>query len=152
MIHIRQVISICVVLQLFSACRGNAKHESRKAAALPEISAVSDRLLKDRVGRSVNVFGHLCSFEKKSDSIIMIMGNDDWKPLLTVIVKRKAVERAEKDHQQYMRIDSMVKSPLGDTFTAVGTLKIILGKPTVQITDPKHIIIGKVIREDDAEK
>lgn len=148
MSSIRQIILLGVVLQLFNACTGNIKRESRQVAAPPEILAVTDQLLKESVGRSLNVFGHLCSFEKKNNSIIMIMGSDDWKPLLTVIVEGKAAERVEKEHRQYMRIDSMVKSPLGDTFTAIGTLKKIAGKPTIQITNPKHILIGKVIQED----
>ncbi|MDT3401450.1 hypothetical protein [Mucilaginibacter terrae] len=76
----------------------------------------------------------------------MTMGdNYEQKPLLKVILEGRALERAVKDHYEFSRIDSMVKSPLGNTFTAVGLLKMS-NAPYMKITNPQNIMIGPFAR------
>lgn len=121
-------------------------HGNQMLIAPLDILDVTKQLLDKHRGQFVMVSGYLCGFEEKGITAMLTMGNEDREPLLNVRLWGKAKDLAKTDHEKYMHIDSMVESPLGNTFTAIGLLKQANGRPFMEITNPQNIIIGQVLR------
>jgi hypothetical protein len=114
-----------------------------------DLEDITPDKLRNNTGRFIMVSGYLCDFKKNGQNVVIAMGTEDRKPLLTVTVKGEAKDSAEKERTKYQQIDSMVASPLGNVFTAIGILQVENNQPAMSITNPQNLIIGQVLRVEE---
>lgn len=113
-----------------------------------DLEDIEQKKLKRHQNQFIIVSGNLCSFREKNNLLIMTMSEGDLTPLLTVLLRGKAKDQAKKDHASFMGIDSLVESPVGNTFTAIGLLKFSKGEAIMEISSPQNVIIGQYLRLD----
>ena len=123
-------------------------HGNQMLVAPLDIEDITTSKLTQHMGQYVMVSGNLCAFEEKDNTTVMTMGDDDFKPLLYVTLTGNAKARALKDHKQYMQIDSMVESPMGNTFTAIGLLNRVQERFLMDVDNSQNIVIGRVVRAE----
>ncbi|MGY4537855.1 hypothetical protein ACVW0P_002274 [Mucilaginibacter sp. UYNi724] len=120
---------------------------SKQALITPlDLEDITKQKLENHIGQFIMISGYLCTFEDKNKQIMIRLGAEDRVPLLAVSITGPAADSAKKQHAIYSHIDSMVESPLGNTFTAIGLLQRSGGKFNMVISNPQNSVIGRFLR------
>lgn len=113
-----------------------------------DIEYIDEATINKYSGKYILVTGYLCGFDQTGKLLKMTMGDINYKPLLSVLLTGKALERAVKEHKDYMTIDTMVETPLGNVFTIVGLLNKKNDRLSIKTNHPQDIMIGPFLRPE----
>ncbi|WP_295769341.1 hypothetical protein [uncultured Mucilaginibacter sp.] len=111
-----------------------------------DIEYISKQRLNAHIGEFIVVSGNLCEYKEQGNTLVMSMGADSSQPLLSVKIEGTAKARAIQDRANFLKIDHMVESPMGASFTAIGLLHLTNGCFSMKITNPENIITGQYLR------